>query len=115
MKRFNLKLKSTEGVILCAINGDVHQFIGYCLIPLDPWVETAPSFGKIQYNQTLILNYCKYLLLKIAKLPKKGKYIGCVAWKHASCVGLMIHLSFVFFTDNQSYHHFGHQYVTHSQ
>ena len=25
-------------VILCIINGDLHQFIVHCLIPLDPWV-----------------------------------------------------------------------------
>ena len=28
----------TEGVVLCIIIGDVHQFICYCLISLDPWV-----------------------------------------------------------------------------
>ena len=27
---------NTEGVILCIIIGNVHQFIGHCLIPLDP-------------------------------------------------------------------------------
>ena len=26
-------LSSKEGVILCIINGNVHQFIGHCLIP----------------------------------------------------------------------------------
>ena len=26
-------------LILCIINGDLHQFISHCLIPLDPWVE----------------------------------------------------------------------------
>ena len=29
---------TTEGVILCIIIVDVHQFIGHCLIPLDPCV-----------------------------------------------------------------------------
>ena len=33
-KRFNHKLSSTEGLILCILIGDVHQFIVYCLIPL---------------------------------------------------------------------------------
>ena len=27
------------GVIFCIIIGDEHQFIGYCLIPLDPWAQ----------------------------------------------------------------------------
>ena len=29
-------IASTEGVIMCIITGDVHQFIGHCFIPLDP-------------------------------------------------------------------------------
>ena len=28
--------QSSEGVILCVIIGEVHQFIGHRLIPLDP-------------------------------------------------------------------------------
>ncbi len=32
-------LTTKEGVILCVIIGDVivHQFVGHCLIPSDPW------------------------------------------------------------------------------
>ncbi len=35
-KHFNQLLQSTEEVILYDIIGDVHQFIGHYLIPLDP-------------------------------------------------------------------------------
>ena len=34
--RLNNYLYSKEGVILCIIIRDAHQFIGHCLIPLDP-------------------------------------------------------------------------------
>ena len=39
-KRFDLQLQSTKGVILCIIIaiGDVHRYIGHCLIPLDPCI-----------------------------------------------------------------------------
>ena len=29
----------SKGVVLCIIIGDVNQFIGHCLIPLDPWTR----------------------------------------------------------------------------
>ena len=31
-------VSTTEGVILCIIIRDVHEFICNCLIPLDPWL-----------------------------------------------------------------------------
>ena len=34
-KHINKLLLSTEGIILCISNGDVHQYIGHCLIPLN--------------------------------------------------------------------------------
>ena len=34
-------------VILCIIIGDVNQFIGYCLFPLDPWVFQERNIKKI--------------------------------------------------------------------
>ena len=42
-KRFNLKFLSTEEVIMFIIFVDVHQFIGHCLIPLDPWMFLLPG------------------------------------------------------------------------
>ena len=38
--------KSTEGVFMCIIIGDVHQFNGHSLIILDPWVESVPWANK---------------------------------------------------------------------
>ena len=35
IERFNNYFSSTEGAILCIIIGDIHPFIGHCLIPLD--------------------------------------------------------------------------------
>ena len=39
-KHLNYQLQSTEWVILYIIIGEVHQFIGRCLIPLDPCLTT---------------------------------------------------------------------------
>ena len=30
-------VSTTKGLILCIIIWNVHQFIGHCVIPLDPW------------------------------------------------------------------------------
>ena len=40
-------LQSTEGVILCIIFVDVHQFIGHCLIPLDSELQLPDSEATI--------------------------------------------------------------------
>ena len=48
---------STKGEIMSINIGNVHQFIGHCLIPLNPWIdilidkvdrwiETGQVFGK---------------------------------------------------------------------
>ena len=34
-KRFNQNF--TDGIILCIIIGDIHIFVGHCLIHLNPW------------------------------------------------------------------------------
>ena len=39
-----------EGVILCVIIGDVHQFIEYCLIPLYPWFFTIIDLQRESEN-----------------------------------------------------------------
>ena len=41
-------IESAEGVILCIIIGDVHSFIGHCLIPLDPWCLSV--YAKVIFN-----------------------------------------------------------------
>ena len=35
VQNFQPLIQSTEEVILCIIIGDIHQFIGHCLIPVD--------------------------------------------------------------------------------
>ena len=40
---------NTDGVILCIIIGDVHQYIGYCLILLDPCICCNRQLQLIQY------------------------------------------------------------------
>ena len=42
-----IRVLYTEGVILCFIIGDVHQFIGYCLIPLDSSILPRQNSNKI--------------------------------------------------------------------
>ncbi len=44
---------STEGAILCIIIGDVHQFIGNCLIPLDPFKGILRGQGVILMYSTI--------------------------------------------------------------
>ena len=41
------------------IIGDVHQFIGHCLIPLDPWIGPN-SFKQTKQED---LNFIKYIYL----------------------------------------------------
>ena len=42
-KRFNYLMYSIEGIILCIIIGDLHQFIDICPIPLYPWKKLPTS------------------------------------------------------------------------
>ena len=37
VQTFQPPIRSTEDEILKIINVDIQQFVGYCLIPLDPW------------------------------------------------------------------------------
>ena len=37
-KAFQPLIVIIEAAIMCIIIGDVHQFIGFCLIPLDPCI-----------------------------------------------------------------------------
>ena len=39
---------------MCIIIGNVHQFIGYCLIPLDPWVYRNRQGVKICIQKVYI-------------------------------------------------------------
>ena len=41
-------------VILCIIIGDVHQFIGHCIIPLDPWTCRMYVCLSIQGTRNII-------------------------------------------------------------
>ena len=69
-KRFNHQLQSTEGVILCTIIRDVHQFIGHCHIPLDPCDFFTSKTTEVQscictQNTFIICNFkkTKYFIL----------------------------------------------------
>ena len=33
---------------MCIINGDVHQFIDHCIIPLDPWLQNLSKLINIR-------------------------------------------------------------------
>ena len=60
-KRFKHLLQSSEGVIFCNIIGDVHQFMGHCLIPLDPWCvcQSQTIMGAILFRSVIIFfNWC---------------------------------------------------------
>ena len=43
---FKSSLYSTGGVILCIIIENVQQFIGHCLIPLNPWTQTGNNNNR---------------------------------------------------------------------
>ena len=67
-------------VIFCIINGDVHQFIGNCLIPLVPCNKSAylqereKEVGslKCQLNEAKALNTEKSIALQQAERDLKG-------------------------------------------
>ena len=55
VQTFQPLIRSTEWVILCIINRDLHQFIGHCLISLDPWASAHKVF--ITFSIRLLNNF----------------------------------------------------------
>ena len=56
-KHFYHKFWFTESIILCIIIGDVHQFISYCRIPLDPWEITGKNINGDQSDEKQMVLY----------------------------------------------------------
>ena len=87
-KCFNHWLYSSEGVILCIINGDVHRFVGQCLIPSDPgyfFCTSASSSWQnyfwFQFNFINVLyNYIYFEYTNII-WPKAHFFTLVISWK----------------------------------
>ena len=59
-KRFNHYFLTTEGVILCINIGDVHQFIGHYVIPLDPCVILMKNSFLCCFNNLQLTKWYKF-------------------------------------------------------
>ena len=84
-----LQIKSTEGVILCIIIVDVHQFIGHCLIPCkntEYYYDLNPEFDKIDvgYFNYLVCALWNFISIKYLFVAKN---FGGLKYSHyTSCV-----------------------------
>ena len=66
VQTFQPLIVTQEGLILCIIIEDVHQFIGHCLIPLDSWFGTHGII--ILIYQPLLQSFTD-IILKFTFLP----------------------------------------------